>query len=360
MIPTQATIYPILPFDALIGRTIKFTWSGNQAFKNRCIIKDNDTNETVYDQTIDSFKYEHPINLSQANLVNGRKYNAFITIFDKDENESSIQALGKHFLCLRTPSFTFTNVTEGQVISASSYEFALSYSQENGELLDSWSVTLYSTAYTELASSGLTYQTDALTYVFTGFTNKNQYLVRAVGKTVNGLEVDTGYVNLSVTYSIRDVFSLLEPTNLPQNGCIQIRSNIVSAEGHPEKKPVFIGGEFVDLRDNVLWYTEGFEFKGDFSIAIIFYMAKPNQTVLQLYAEDRNELSMSVTYRIGKWGSDTMQGCYELRVVSYGQVRVFYSNQLELPADHDKIGICIARYNNDYNIEITNLGKAGE
>lgn len=360
MIPTQATIYPIPPFDAQIGSTIKFTWSGNQAFKNRCIIKDNDTNEVVYDQTIDSFKYEHPIDLPKANLINGQKYNAFITIFDKDGDESSIQALGKHFLCLKTPSFSFSNAAEGQVISASAYDFALSYSQENGELLDSWSITLYSTAYTELASSGLIYQTDSLSYVFTGFTNKSQYLVRAVGRTVNGLNVDTGYINLSVTYSIRDVFSLLEPTNLPQNGCIQIRSNIVSAEGHPDKEPAFMNGEAVDLRNNAVWYTEGFEFRGDFSIALVFYMAKPNQTVLNLYAENKNELTISAAYRVGNWGTDTRRGCYELRIVSCGQVRVYYSNVLPLPADDDRIGICITRSNNDYNIEIVNLGKAGE
>ena len=80
----QATIYPIVPFDAVIGGTIKFNWSGNQAFKNRCIIKNNETAAVVYDKTINSFKYEHPLDLTVATLSNGNKYNAFITVFDKD------------------------------------------------------------------------------------------------------------------------------------------------------------------------------------------------------------------------------------------------------------------------------------
>jgi hypothetical protein len=90
----QAIIHTIAPFDASVGTTIKFSWSGNQAFKNRCIIKNNDTQEVVYDVTVDSFKLEHKIDLKQATLANGIKYVAYITVFDNENVESDIQSVG--------------------------------------------------------------------------------------------------------------------------------------------------------------------------------------------------------------------------------------------------------------------------
>lgn len=64
----QAIIHTISPFDAAVGTTIKFSWDGNQAFKNRCVIKNNDTQEVVYDVTVDSFKLEHKIDPRTGNL----------------------------------------------------------------------------------------------------------------------------------------------------------------------------------------------------------------------------------------------------------------------------------------------------
>lgn len=353
----QATIYPIVPFDAVIGGTIKFNWSGNQAFKNRCIIKNNETAAVVYDKTINSFKYEHPLDLTMATLSNGNKYNAFITVFDKDNVESDPQQIGQAFICLKSPSFAFTNIVSNQVISASSYTFSLSYSKENGELLDSWSISLYTKSHSLLSTSGTQYDTSVLSHTFNGFTNKNEYSVRAVGKTVNGIDVDTGYINLSVTYSIRDVFSLLEPTNLAKQGCIQIRSNIVSSEGHPESEAVFINGEYVDLKNNSLSYTEGFALKGDFSLAIVFYNAEPNQEILKLSSSTSNALDISITYRIGKFGTDEMRACYELKATSYWVHYVRYSNIIALPQNDDKIGVLVYRRDGFPDIEIRNLGK---
>lgn len=109
----QAIIYDISPFDASIGTTIKFSWNGNQFFKNRCILRENESNTVVYDHTIETFKQEHNIDLAKATLQNGKKYNAYITVFDKENQESDLQSIGKSFLCLKTPVFTFSNIQHG-------------------------------------------------------------------------------------------------------------------------------------------------------------------------------------------------------------------------------------------------------
>lgn len=352
MITIYANIYPISPIDANIGGTIRFNWSGNQAFKNRCIIKDSDNSEIIYDRTIESFKFEHQIQLNHVTLVNGKKYNAFITVIDKANNESEIQPLGTLFYCLTTPSFLFSNVTEGQIISSSSYEFFLNYSQTEKELLDSWSIMLYSYSQLQVATSGIKYDTEKPSYLFAGFDNKKEYYIRGTGKTVNGILLDTGFIKFSVTYETRELFSLLETTNLPDIGAIQIRSNIVSAEGHLEKEDIYINGEFIDLRDNTLTYSEGFVLNGDFSFVTFFYGMEPNKEICHYTG---NDLLLTIIYRISKFGTVERMGCFELRIESNGLSYILYSNPLELPVDNTLIGLCLVRQNGLYNIEVTKL-----
>lgn len=402
----QATIYKISPFDASVGTTIKFSWNGNQVFKNRCIIKENKTGETVYDKTIESFKLEHTLDLTKASLLNGEWYNAFLSVFDKNGNESDIQQLGQAFICLKTPVFKFENLIDNQSISSSSYEFILDYSQENDELLDSWSISVYTKNHSLLSTSGIKYDTENLKYVISGFTNKNEYIVRAVGQTVNGFALDTGDINISISYSTSSIFSKLEPTNIREIGAIQVKANIISSEGHLKKEPgIYIDNEYLDLRDNTVTYSEGFLFDGDFSIALLCYGLNPNKQLLKLY-DDTRRFEAVVTYRVikayptnsipedmieldggtalsenieydvedydggnafvaaneyeyeidGDFASN-MLSIFELMVTSNGYKSVYYSNKIPFLSSADKAGFCVTRQNNLYELEIALLDK---
>lgn len=350
----QAIIHTISPFDAAVGTTIKFSWDGNQAFKNRCVIKNNDTQEVVYDVTVDSFKLEHRIDLEQATLINGIKYVAYITVFDNGDVESDIQSVGMPFLCLTTPTFRFANVIEGQNIGASAYKFQLEYDQADGELLNSWSITIYSKAQVELATSGIKYNTDDLSYISNGFSDKNEYFVRAIGSTINGLSLDTGYIGISVSYTTASVFSVLDLTNLYDSGAIHVRSNIVSAEGKTDKKPIYLDGEAIDLRDNTLTYDEGFIFDGDFSLVQYFYGMSANQSVIKIYGENPAVMWAEVVYRITR-KNGTLKSYFELRIHSGKLDTVIYSNQLDLLTATDKVGICIVKQSNLYDIQCAKL-----
>lgn len=355
----QAIIYKILPFDASLGTTIKFLWNGNQVFKNRCIIKNNDTNETVYDKTITSFKLEHTIDLDSATLVNGVKYEAFITVFDKDNNESDIQPLGTSFLCIKTPVFQFSNIIEGQTIKSSSYEFTLEYSQENNELLDSWSITVYTKSHTILTSSGVKYDTSNLKYLISGFSNNTEYIVKAEGQTVNGMILSTDDITITVSYSSSSIFSMLDPVNVKERGAIYLRSNIVSSEGKLEKEGSYIDNEYLDLRDNVLTYDEGFLFDNNFSYIMKFYGMKPNETILQMFDSTGTYL-LTVIYRITKESENNQlvdKSLFELRIINNGIIEIHYSNKLSLIAETDLIAVKIVRENGLFDIEIHNYNS---
>lgn len=353
----QATIYKILPFDAAVGTTIKFNWTGNQALKNRCIIKNNDTGEVVYDQTIVTRELSHTLLVSQSSLENGVKYSAYITVFDKDNNESDIQSIGTQFLCLKTPTFQLS-VTEGQVIESTSAAFILNYTQENNEDINSWSITIYDLTRSEIATSGMKYDTVNMAYTFSGFSNKTEYYVRGQGETVNGMLLDTGYIRISIDYSVQDVFMLLEATNLSQTGTIHVKANIVVAEGKIQIPPAkYIDNEYLDVRNNAVIYNEGFDFNQNFSLAIRFYGIKPNAEVLTFESADGNLIGI-VTYRVGKFGTETTYGRFELKVVSYGVLNyVLYSELISPVSTSAVLGLIITRENGYYNIKVKQVPK---
>lgn len=355
----EASIYKILPFDVDVGTEIKFYWSGGQVFYNRCVIKDVETDATVYDKKVEDFKLKHIIE-PNSGLENGKKYNVFLTVFDADGNESDLQAIGTQCLCLKTPVFGFTNLSQNDILKVTSYNLQLEYNQENGEPLDSWSISLYDKGGAFLSTSGIKYNPDnqnILSHKFSGFTNENEYYAIAEGTTVNGMVMTTGKIYFSVSYSTFSVFSLLEPLNMPQIGAIQLRTNIVSSEGHLTKDAVYIDGEFIDLRDNTLVYSEGFEFDKNFSFVALFYGMKPNDELIVFYGEHPERYTAIIRYQERMVSPTEKKGLISLEVNSYGFESYYYSNYIDLPGSTGLVGVCLVRQNGMYSVQATNYVK---
>lgn len=355
----QARIYNISPFDAAYGTTIKFSWSGNQAFGNICVIKDNFTNTEIYSKEVWTFALEHTLDLTafKVPLQNNKQYTAYITVFDKNGSKS-IESVGMLFLCLKKPEFYFTNVSENSVIDQSTYNFQMHYSQENNELLDSWQISVYDMGLNLLSTSGVKYSTD-ISYTFSGFSDKAKYKIRAVGKTVNGMSINTDYINFSVSYDIAAVFSKLELTNIPERGCILAHSNIISADGEPLYSPItYFNGQYADLRGNEVTYKEGFLLDGDFSFVMSICGLEPNKTFCEFGSDENPDFKATVTYRVGYFTSNTaMQGQLELMVTNGVSSYVLHSNIFNVLIETDIIGFCIVRQNGLYDIQVVNLGS---
>lgn len=355
----EASIYKILPFDAEVGTTVKFYWTGSQVFYNRCVVKDVDTGTTVYDKKIEDFKLQHVIG-TDSGLENGRTYNVFLTVFDADGNESDMQTIGMQCLCLKTPVFGFSNLTQNATLEVTAYKFQLKYSQENGESLDSWSISVYDKNRTLLATSGIQYNPDNtsdLAYKFSGFSNDDEYYAIGEGTTINGMPLKTEEIHFSISYSTFSVFSLLEPLNMPKIGAIQLRSNIVSSEGHLTKKAAFIDGEFLDLRNDVMTYGEGFAFKGNFSFVALFYGMKTNQDLIVFYGENPAKYTATLRYEERIVESGQRKGLITLEIWSYGYGIYLASNYIELPGETGEVGVCVVRNNMQYSIQAVNYNR---
>ena len=324
-----ATIHTIAPFDSSVGTNINFTWSGNQIYKVRCIVKNNTTGITVYDNTIDTMKQVYPLP-SDSGLINGIKYIAYITVFDVDNNESTIQNIGTPFYCFTTPTFNLS-VSNGDIIRASSYSIGLTYSQVESELLNWFNITLYSYQKTLVDSSSQIYDTSDLSYIVSNLQNATQYYIRATGETVNGMSLDTGYILVTVSYTTAQIFSKLELNNISETGAIEIKTHIISAEGVPEKEVIYIDGEQADLQDNSVMFDEGYEVDGDFTKIFKFSRPKRNKVIIEFGTTDK--LNVKIYYRQGSYSdSNGEKGYFELVANSCGINYISNSNYVDILA----------------------------
>lgn len=345
-----ATIHTITPFDSSVGTNINFTWSGNQIYKVRCIIKNNATGVTAYDSTIDTMKQVYILPPTPA-LINGTKYVAYITVFDVDNNESSIQNIGTPFYCFTTPTFNLS-ISNGDIIRASSYSIGLNYHQTENELLNWFNITLYSYQKTSLDSSGAKYDTSDLSYIVTNLQNATQYYIRATGETINGMNLDTGYILFTVSYTTAQIFSKLELNNIPETGAIEIKSNIISAEGVPEKEVSYIDGEYADLRDNSVTFDEGYEIDGDFTKIFKFSKPKRNSVIKEFGTTDK--LKVKLFYRQGSYSdSNGEKGYFELVVNSCGINYIVNSNYVDILAGdyYYKYSLLVNRKNGYFDLK---------
>lgn len=352
-----AIIHPITPFDSAKGTTISFTWNGNQIYKVRCIIKKNETNDTVFDETISTMKPVFTIS-NESGLVNGTYYVAFITVFDVDDNESMIQNIGTPFYCFSTPTFKLS-ISNDAIIKSSTYSIDLIYSQAEKEELDSYKISLYSYQKAELQTTGYMYDLSHASFIISELENAKDYYVRAIGTTINGMQLDTGYIHITTAYVQHNVFHVMELNNRADIGGIEIRSNIISTEGHSEKPVVYLEGGGVDLTDNKIDYTNGFMIEGDFSA--IFKIRNPllNTSIITI-TDINQEMTANIYYREGSYASSNgKKGYFEL-VLEMSDVKyVRMSNYFSIPEKTQEIVLYVNRIDIffDLNAIVTDIIK---
>ena len=238
-----------------------------------------------------------------------------------------------------------------------------------------------------LSSSGVKYGvtnsvsgstvTATLSFSFSGFDDLSSYFVRGQGETLNGLSLDTGMIALTSVYSTGTVFALLEAENVPTDGKIHVKSNIVSATGEvytlenvkvdPAKAGLLVSGDYTDPETNTtkngkyaidlkndykMIYGDGFWFKEDYSLVLIMWNLKANQTVVKISPD------ATVYYRVGKFTENKEQACFELVVPNkinknYTINDVYISNVINKPASTTKLGLVIIRDGARYSINVT-------
>lgn len=345
MIPIKPIIHPIEPFDSSLGTTINFTWNGNRFFKSRCIIKEKTSGTIIYNEITETMRPEYHLP-PESGLVNGTCYTCYITVFDINDLESDTSD-AVLFYCYSSPTFQLS-IQPNDVIRTSVYESALHYSQAENELLQSYTITLYSYQKVALQTSGTMYPpqdftSGELSYIISSLENANQYYIKATGTTIQGMHLETPDILFTVAYENLQPFAVLETNNHPDIGAVELRSNLISTEGIPDKDVVFIDGKYADLRDNSVQFDIGYQIAGDFSHVFKFYEPVLNQQLLLIKDAD-DKMQISCSYREGIFDdSNGKKGVIELTANSSGVNYTLYSNYFNIPTDSECISYCITR-----------------
>lgn len=279
---TKPTLNQVPAWDATKGYTFTFNVvGGTQVVGSVLTIRNNETNVIVYQHTESSYRFENTI---PANiLTNGTNYNASLVTLDINLNQS-VSSNVIQFYCYSTPVINGLNIPSGDVIPSSEFPFEATYSQAQGEMLNTYRFTLYNASQIEISTSGTMYATNIqssyqgdtiltpLAYTFSGLADNTTYYLKIDGLTVNGTQVTTGMVQFVVRYSTPSAFAQLTAINNCDKGYIRLESNVVLIDGTAFPEPIYIDNQKVDVRrdGSYVVFDKGYEISNDATIQLWF------------------------------------------------------------------------------------------
>lgn len=357
---TRPTLIAVPSFDATQPYTFTFTaQSGSaQIVANQLTIRTQSDNTVVYDEKQETFKYEHVVNADE--LTNGTYYNAVVSVFDADDNQSPT-SIPIQFWCYSTPSITFTNIPANNIITNASFNFTFTYAQNEGEALNSYVVNLYNAFQSQIATSGVVYTQTGTppydgSYLFAGFEDNTVYYIEIVGTTVNGAIVSTGQIQFTVKYEQPDLFTLVELTNNCEEGYITLKSNIVIIEGtsNPDP-PTYINDQEVDLTENGSWveWNDGYSVSGDFLTRLWFRSPNPYTQIMQFSNAQGQTITLNYMLGYENVESPDLQSYVEVYVQSIdGMEYYIYSNYIDTLPDTSYYNVWLTRVNGIYQLQL--------
>lgn len=83
-------IHPINAFDPRYHHSVPFTYTGNQTVRNRAVVLDNETYQTIYDAEQDRMRLDHVF--PADTFTPGKSYQIQIQVFDAYGNASALSA----------------------------------------------------------------------------------------------------------------------------------------------------------------------------------------------------------------------------------------------------------------------------
>lgn len=283
-------INQITPFDASLGGVIGMTYNGELPYRNRVIIYDAVTLETVYDKTVTNYNLEHT--LPADVLQNGKKYAVQGQVFNSQGVASELSDKG-YFWTFTTPLFYFSNISNEDVLNKASFFAHLLYAQIEGEKISEYKFYLYNDVRALLLESETFYNDKNFNYAFKGLTDDKVYYIRAEGITANGINLDTGFVKVFVNYEKPEDYKLIYAECNNNNSVVTYQTNFtvinptLPSDGNPDAAGNYdFENGYINLIKKTLTYNSEFIVPGDFTMTIKMKMYGANSTLLKCSNSD--------------------------------------------------------------------------
>ena len=357
---TRPTLLSMVAFDAKKQQKFTFIITGNssQIVANKLIIRNNNTNDIVYEEKQETFKYEHIVNADE--LTNGVYYNAVLSVFDVNGNES-ISSIPIQFWGYETPTIEISNIPVNNIINNSSFNFQFLYNQSQNESLNSYIINLYNSSKVQISTSGVQYTLIGIppytgNYTFTGFENNTIYYIQVLGTTIEGTVISSELKQFTVQYTRPDLFTLIELTNNCDEGYISISSNIVLIDGDSQPSPpIYIENEEIDLtaNDSYVQWKKGFSISGDFLSRLWFRNPNPYQTIAQFSNASGEIIKLNYMQGYESIESTDMGAYVEIYVSSITGVSYYiFSNYVPILPPTEKYVVYLTKNNNVYSLQL--------
>lgn len=333
-------ILRIQPFDANKPYEISLSWTGNRAYANRIIIYKNETNDIVFDDTVSTFELLHTI--PAHTLTNGKKYIIQAQIYDAENVPSSLSDKIL-FYTFETPDFYFENIPDNAKITNASFDASIYYYSPDWEDINSYKFYLYDATKKQLLESNTLFDSFDINYTYRGLENNTVYYVRCVGVTINGMELDTGYVEILVNYENPNAYSRIYSTSIPSQGCVQVSSNLIIIQYNGTDTFDYIDG-MIDLREKTLYYNDGFLIENDFTVIIRGINLWQNADILKM---DNADSGLTLSSRI--YNGEKLR--FRLLVPNGVSHYLLYSDELVFE-NEDMVTVVLRKKNDVYQIKV--------
>lgn len=333
-------IKKIIPFDAGKDHEISIAWAGSRAAANRILIYDNETNQVVFDHKVSSYTLRHTI--PAHTLTNGRKYAIQAQIFTAGDIPSALSDKAL-FYTFETPAFYFENVSDASLIDNSSFVASIHYYSPDWEDIGKYVFYLYDASKKLLLESSELTDASNISYAYQGLDNDTSYYIRCAGVTVNGMELDTGYVGIIVRFENPNTYARIYATPLPSQGCIQVATNLVIIQYNGTDSFSYTEG-MIDLRGRTLYYDKGFLIKDDFTLLLRGRNLWQTADILKMNHDDRGLTLSSRIY---------VDGSLRFRLlVPNGMGNYLLYSDPQYFENTDMVTIALRRQNNIYQLRV--------
>ncbi|MCM1233964.1 MAG: hypothetical protein NC489_27980 [Ruminococcus flavefaciens] len=336
----RPVILHVKPFDANKDYEITLSWMGNRAHANRIIICDNETNAVVFDDMVSSFSLKHII--PAYTLQNNKKYTIQAQTYDV-ENVPSALSNKVLFFTFATPDFYFEDLAENPTITNSSFTATIHYYSDDWEDISKYVFYLYDSSKKQLLESSEMTDDYDISYTYKGLDNNTVYYIRCVGVTVNGMELDTGYVEITVHFENPNTYARIYATPIPSQGCIQVATNLIIIQYNGTDEFEYIDG-MIDLREKTLYYNEGFLIEDDFTVIIRGMNLWQNADIFKM---NNGNLGLTLSSRIYDEGKLRFRLLVPNGVSHY----LLYSDE-QVFDNKDMVTVVIRRRNNVYQLKV--------
>lgn len=223
-----------------------------------------------------TYSYATSYTIPANTLQNGIEYRMSITVWN--ELEQSAVSTAIVFTTSTPPTVTVGTIG---TVKNHTYLFTATYSQYQGEPLQTYVVNLYDSSKKLLKTSGL--KTDGLMeHRFDYLKNDAIYYIEFNVTSSKGLTGSSGLVQFNVVYDNPSIYFDIEAIPVPEKASVKIQLLFKQLTGKINIKPVYIDGTKLDVRKGKVFYDEGFEISGNFTLKLWIEYLRRDLDIIRL------------------------------------------------------------------------------